>query len=306
MLKVFCPSNGKKLEVDLKRVREFFWCNYEKPSFLVLKEISKKTKVNIGDLDKYKDSRKDSKFISRKDYDIILLRYPVYKSGKIDLETLEILFNKKFVITLYNGKIKAIDDFVKNLKAELSGVKKKDYFYFLHRVLISLAKEFLVVLDNVEVKLEKIEDDILKQKTSVKSLFLIKKNLLYLRKAIVANRNVIADLQAGSSKYLIPNMIPDVYADVTQILDTEELFRDRLTSSLDLHLSSVSNKMNDIMKSFTVIASLLLIPMLISSIYGMNVRLPLQQNPNAFYSIMLFIFLSVMATILYFKIKKWI
>ena len=306
MLKVFCPSNVKKLEVDLGKIRnKFFWCNCEYPSIFDFRKVSKKTGINIDDLRKYKNNNK-TRLLSRKDYDVILLKFPVYKSRKIYLKNIEIVFNKKFVVTLYDGKISAIDDFVKKIEVELTGVKKKDYFYFLHRVLVALSKEFLTVLDKVEIRLERVENNILKPKTNVKSLFFVKKNLLEIRKAIVSNRNIISDLQAGSSKYLIADMIPDVYADVTQILDTEELFRDRLTSSLDLHLSSISNKMNDIMKSFTVIASLLLIPMLVSGIYGMNVALPMQNNPNAFYTIMLFILLSVIATILFFKLKKWI
>lgn len=306
MLKVFCPSNGKKLEVDLGKVRKkFFWCNCEYPSIFDFRKISKKTGISLDDLRRYKSNNK-TKLLSHKDYDIILFKFPVYKSKKILLKNVEIVFNKKFVVTLYDDKIGAIDNFIKKIEVELVGVKKRDYFYFLHRLLVALSKEFLNVLDKIEIGLEKVEDHVLKPKTNVKSLFFVKKNLLLIRKAIVLNRNIISDLQSGSSKYLIPNMIPDVYADVIQILDTEELFRDRLTSSLDLHLSSISNKMNDIMKSFTVIASLLLIPMLVSGIYGMNVALPMQNNPNAFYTIMLIILLSVIATILFFKVKKWI
>jgi magnesium transporter len=304
MLKVFYPSNEKKLGVDFGKVGgKFFWCNCESPSILDFRKISKKTGISIDDLKKYKNK---VKLVSRQNYDIMLLKFPIYKSQKILLRNIEIIFNKKFVVTLYDGKIDAIANFVKKIQIELVGVRRKDYFYFLHRILVALSKEFLNVLDKIEIGLEKVEDDILKPKANIKSLFFVKKNLLNIRKGIVLNRSIISDLQSGSSKYLVPNMVPDIYSDITQILDTEELFRDRLTSSLDLHLSSISNKMNDIMKSFTVIASLLLIPMLVSGIYGMNVALPMQNNPNAFYTIILIILLSIIATILFFKTKKWI
>ena len=173
-------------------------------------------------------------------------------------------------------------------------------------ILGALLKEFLFVLDRIDIKLEKVEDEVLKPRTNIKNLFFVKKNLLYVRRALVADRNIITDLHEGASKYLMPERVSDIRTDIMQILDTEELFRDRLTSTLDLHLSSISNKMNDIMKSFTVIASLLLIPMLIASIYGMNVRLPMQGHPNAFYTMMLIIILSVLTTLMYFKVKKWI
>ncbi|MCH7521483.1 MAG: hypothetical protein IIB42_07290, partial [Candidatus Marinimicrobia bacterium] len=186
---------------------------------------------------------------------------------------------------------KPLRDFSKNIKDELEGVKKKDYFYFLQRTLSALAKEFMLTLDKIEIKIDKVEDDILNHKTQIKNLSLIRKALLNVRKALVDNRNIMVDLQEGASKFLVPNRITHIYTDINQILDTEELFRDRLTSILNLYMSSLSNKMNNVMKSFTVIASLLLIPMLVSSIYGMNVRLPLQGNTNAFYTIMLFVLL---------------
>lgn len=306
MMKVFCPSNGKKIEVKLDKARGFFWCDCESSNIFELRALAKKTKVDFFDLRRGFNSKGNSRLISRKDYDMLLLKYPVYNGEKILLENINIVFNKKFVLTVYNKKIKPLRDFTKNIGDELVGVKKKDYFYFLQRIFATLVKEFMLMLDKIEVKIDKIEEGILNHKTQTKNLSLIRKDLLNVRKALVANRNIMGDLEEGASKFFVPNKITHIYADINQILDTEELFRDRLTNTLNLYMSFLSNKMNNVMKSFTVIASLLLIPMLVSSIYGMNVRLPLQSNTNAFYTIMLLVLLSVITTLLYFKSKKWI
>ena len=307
MMKVFYPSNGKKIEVNLDSISrgKFFWSNLDNPNIFELNKISKKIKVSMNDLTKYKGN-KYSRLICRKDYDILLLKFPIYDKSKVSLKNIEIVFNKKFILTIYDGKLSTLNNFIKNLKYELVGIKKVDYLYFLNRILAILNKKFLIVLDKIEFKLERVEDDVLKPKTDIKNLFFVKKSLLYTRKALVSNRNLISDLQEGASKYLVPEKMSYVYNEIEQIMSTEELFRERLTSSLDLHLSSISNKMNDVMKSFTIIASLLLIPMLISSIYGMNIKLPIQQHPNAFYTLMLFVMLSIIFTLLFFRRKNWI
>lgn len=306
MLKVFFPSNGKKKGVDFSNVgNKFFWCNCENPTLVDFKKISKKTGINIDDLKRY-SVQKEAKIIIRKDYDIFLFKYPSYESGKVVLKNLELIFNKKFVITVYDDGIDTLDEFVKNIDTELIGVKKVDYFYFLHRILVSLIKYFFIVLDKIESNLERLEDSVLKSKTNMNTVFFVRKNLLQVRKALVLNRNILVDLQQGDSKYLLFNMVSDIYNSITKILENEELLRDRLTNMLELHLSYVSNRMNDLMKSFSIIATALLIPMLVSSIYGMNIKLPIQEHPYAFYTVMLLSLLSVVSSIYYFRRKKWL
>ncbi len=305
MLKVFCPSNGKKLEVNLNKVgKKFFWCNCENPSLQDLKKISKETRIDIKDLKTY-THQKNSKITIRKNYDVMMLKYPVYKSGKITLNNLELIYSKTFVVSIYDNGIDTISDLTMNIGTELIGIKNADYFYFLHRILTALVKHFLTILDRIEFNLDKTEGDLFKPKIGIDVVFYIRKNLLQVRKALVADRNVLVDLQQGVSKYISLDIMHDVYNNIIKILEDEELLRGRLTNMLEVHLSYVSNKMNDLMKSLTVIATALLIPMLVSSIYGMNIRLPIQEHPYAFYTVMFISLLSIILALLYFKMKKW-
>ena len=91
-----------------------------------------------------------------------------------------------------------------------------------------------------------------------------------------------------------------------QVVSIAEMLRERLTGAMDMYMSSVSNKLNDIMRGFTVIASLLLLPMLISGIWGMNfAKIPFFDNPYGFFVPLLIMLFSVFLMVLWFRRKKW-
>ena len=118
---------------------------------------------------------------------------------------------------------------------------------------------------------------------------------MYLKKALKANKEVISKIKD----------FEDVHLEINQLVDTENTLSSRITSVMEMYMSFSSNKLNEIMKSFTVIASLLLIPMLISGIYGMNVLLPLGQTEGAFFIILGIMLFFMVLMLIYFKIKKW-
>jgi magnesium transporter len=304
MLKVYSPSRKKGVELSSISKKEFFWGNFKNPSRNELKLLSKKTGASMEDLTKFSSKKLDSKVILRKNYDIIVLKYPININGKILSKNFEIIYNKDFVVCLYPADMESLSYFSEHIKDELIGIKEVNFFYFLHRIFRILLKEFLLIFDKLELKLEKVEEKVLQEGKGSREVYFVRKNLLFVRKALVDDRNVFVDLNYGVSKYLLPDKIADINLETAQIMDNEELLRDRLTNILDLHFAFMSNKMNDSMKAFTVVASLLLLPMLISGIYGMNVNLPLQEHPNAFYTIILLMILAVVIALLYFKRKR--
>jgi magnesium transporter len=101
-----------------------------------------------------------------------------------------------------------------------------------------------------------------------------------------------------------------LYDDVTQLIDTEATYRDILTGTLDIYLSSVSNNLNQVMKTLTIVASFVLIPTLISGIYGMNfqfmpeIHTELGKKFGYYFALGLMAF-SVIFTYLFFRKKGW-
>ena len=98
----------------------------------------------------------------------------------------------------------------------------------------------------------------------------------------------------------------DINIELNQMIDIENTLSSRITAIMEMYMSFTSNKLNETMKSFTVIASLLLLPMLISGIYGMNVILPMQNTEGSFFIILGIMLIFMVSMLIYFKFRKWI
>jgi len=103
-----------------------------------------------------------------------------------------------------------------------------------------------------------------------------------------------------------------LYNDVTQLIDMEGTYRDILTGTLDIYLSSISNNLNQVMKTLTIVASFVLIPTLISGIYGMNFSKASPYNMpelywqyGYFFALGLMLF-SIIFTYIFFRKKGWL
>ncbi|MCW4026371.1 MAG: magnesium and cobalt transport protein CorA, partial [Candidatus Bathyarchaeota archaeon] len=139
--------------------------------------------------------------------------------------------------------------------------------------------------------------------------FRIKKTLIYFHKALTANREVVTSIEKQYLKHISKKELKEfriLYNDIVQLIDTCDTQRDVTTGVIDIYLSSVSNLTNDVVKKLTVIASFVLVPTLISGIYGMNFRI-MPEIPWAYgypFALGLMVF-SVVAMWVYFKKAKW-
>ncbi|GAF98229.1 unnamed protein product, partial [marine sediment metagenome] len=193
----------------------------------------------------------------------------------------------------------------------------KGISFFTYRLLDEVLDAYFFVLDKLEEKIDLIEDHVIEKpdKISVRNIFSVKKTLIYFHKALTANREVISSIEkeyvADIDKKNIKRFRA-LYNDVTQLIDTEGTYRDILTGTLDVYLSSVSNNLNKVMKTLTIGASFILIPTLIASIYGMNFANNSQFNmPELYWQYGYFFALGVMVlsitiTYIFFKKKGWL
>ncbi|PQP33955.1 magnesium and cobalt transport protein CorA, partial [Desulfobacteraceae bacterium SEEP-SAG9] len=103
----------------------------------------------------------------------------------------------------------------------------------------------------------------------------MKREMIYLRKNIWPMREIAGGLRKGESDFISDAagiFFADIYDHVIQIIDTIESFRDILSGMLDLYLSTISNKMNEVMKVLTIIATLFIPLTFIAGVYGMNFK----------------------------------
>ena len=294
------------------------WADCINPTEKELNDISEKARIPLAELQEALDPEKRPMVSDLDNYSLIMVRAPWAESKKILTTPVSIFIskNKNNVITI---SIKDLDP-VKKIK-RLIGTKKidineKGMSYFTYKLLDEIFNAYFSILDNLEEKIDKLEDKVVEKpdKITVRNIFSVKKALIFFHKALTANREVIAAIEkeyvANIDKKNVKRF-RSLYNDVTQLIETVGTYRDVLSGTLEIYVSSISNNLNQAIKTLTIGASFILIPTLIASIYGMNFNtsspfnMPeLEWEYGYFFSLGLMT-LSIILTYLYFRRKGW-
>jgi magnesium transporter len=182
----------------------------------------------------------------------------------------------------------------------------------LHIVVDSLVDNYLPVLDVMDYRISNIETQIMKNPNQniLNNIFTLKKEVLNLRRFIAPQRDTVNFLSKEEYPFIHPKTrvyFRDVYDNMIFINDTIDTYRDVLNSALDVYISTVSNKTNEIMKVLTMIATIVMPLTLIAGIYGMNFKhMPILEWEYGFISISVIMAILGLGMIMYFKRKEWL
>ena len=147
-------------------------------------------------------------------------------------------------------------------------------------------------------------------KSTLKQIHHLKREMIFLRKSVWPLRELINSLERSESELIQVSTVAylrDLYDHTIQVIDTVESFRDMVAGMLDLYLSSVSNKMNEVMKVLTIIATIFIPLTFIAGIYGMNFDNMPELHWKYGYTAVLIIMLVLSAVMIYyFKKKNWL
>ncbi|MBW2974831.1 magnesium/cobalt transporter CorA [Candidatus Woesearchaeota archaeon] len=317
MIKVLNYKNDKAVKGsinDIPSPTKFTWVDVFEPTRNELKEISGISKISLPDLNiTLRIDQRPRVVDIDGPFSLIIFGTASFEKEEITTTPIFVYVSKQrnCVITVRNKETKSIRKLEKSI--ETKGILfQKGSDHFVYRVLDEILNIYYEVLDDIEARIDQIEEKVLKahEIETVQQIFKIKKTLIYFAKTMSANREVITSIE---KEYLSEidkkkaKQFRTLYNDTIQLIDMSTTYRDILTGTLDTYLSSVSNNLNKIMKTLTVGASFILIPTLIASIYGMNFReMPELYWPYGYaFAIGLMVF-SIFAMWLFFKKKKWI
>jgi len=194
--------------------------------------------------------------------------------------------------------------------------KKKHVFgeaaaFLMHSIIDNIVDEYFVAIDALEDEVDALAEDIYQGDTKgIGGILIFKKRLLDMRRHISPTRDILNGLLRHDLT-LVPDSarvyFQDVYDHTLRIAEIADVNRDTLTSLLDVHLSTVSNNLNNVMKKMTVISTVLMSAALIAGIYGMNFKFmpELEWHYGYLYAWVLMIG-SGIAILLLFRWKKWL
>lgn len=191
-------------------------------------------------------------------------------------------------------------------------IRRKGTDYLLYALLDSIVDYYFVVLESIGEQLSEIETELLENpdKRSLNKIHHSRKEMLNIRRSIYPLREVVNRLEKIEEPVLSQGLgiyIRDLYDHTLRVMETIESFRDTVSGLLDLYMNSVSNRMNEIMKVLTIIATIFIPLTFIAGVYGMNFdNMPELHWENAYFGalgIMLLIFIGML---IYFRRKKWL
>ena len=320
MLKVYSFEKGlvKSSSSEDLGTTETCWTDCTKPTEEELNDISKNANIPLTDLQEVLDEEERPKVSDLEEYSLIIVRAPSEENGDISTTPIAIFVSKKKnnVITICLKETKAIGKMEELTKANKIELYEKGTGFFVYRLIDEILNEYFAILDKIEQKIDETEDDVVTKAESftVRSIFSVKKTLIFFQRALIANREVITAIE----KEYITNIdkknikrFRTLYNDVTQLVEAVGTYRDILTGILEVYLSSVSNNLNKVIKTLTIISSFVLIPTLIASIYGMNFANNGSFNMPELYWKYGYLFalglmaFSVIAVYVYFRRKAW-
>ncbi|MFX1250554.1 MAG: magnesium/cobalt transporter CorA [Promethearchaeota archaeon] len=191
-------------------------------------------------------------------------------------------------------------------------IRRKKADYLVHALIDVIVDHYFIILEKLQEKIEILEEELVTNPMpqTLQKIHSLRTNMIFVRKAIWPLREVISLLQRGGSRFIqedTQKYIRDVYDHTIQVIETVETLRDVVSAMLDIYLSSVSNKMNEVMKVLTIIATITIPLTVISGIYGMNFQFMPERDWIFGYPFALSLMgLVVIIMLVYFWRKKWL
>jgi magnesium transporter len=203
-----------------------------------------------------------------------------HREEDLDAEQISIFFGKGYVITIQERPGDVFDPVRERIRSGRQRIRGGGGDYLVYALLDSLVDQFFPILEEYGEQIEALEEKLLErpEKGDVNEIQQVKKDLLQLRRAAWPQREVVSALERHEGDLVAVDtrlFLRDCYDHAVQIMDLLETYRDLASGLMDLYLSSVSNRMNEVMKVLTVMASIFIPLTFVAGIYGMNF------NPDA-------------------------
>ncbi|WP_248930255.1 magnesium/cobalt transporter CorA [Paenibacillus hamazuiensis] len=194
-----------------------------------------------------------------------------FDDEEIFLRSLNIFLGKHYIITVTRQKINEI----RTLKPILWEEEVSAPDLFLYHLIDLVVDNYTTVADRIDVKIEKLEEDILMhtKKSHLNEIIGLRSEILWLRKVLVPQREVIATLNRKDLKLIsepLKKYFGDIYENAVKIAETFDTFRDLMGNLREAYQSSLANRANEIMRVFTALTTIFMPLTFITGIYGMN------------------------------------
>lgn len=229
---------------------------------------------------------------------------------EVRLREIDVFLGPDYIITVHFGESLSVKEIERRLATHAAHYNHPDEV--LHAVIDIVVDRYLPTLDSVGDTIDEVEDELLVHPDVklLEMIFNLKRGLLQFRRAVSAQRELLNIIVRDDMPLIRPDMriyFRDVYDHAVRGMDMVETYRDLLTGALDIYLTQMANRTNDIVKGLTILATIMLPLTLVTGYFGMNFEyMPGLKNPNGVWYTTIGLVIITVAMLAYFKAKKWL
>ncbi|MGD2110206.1 MAG: magnesium/cobalt transporter CorA [Phycisphaerae bacterium] len=236
---------------------------------------------------------------------------PVH-DGAVQTEQVSLVLGRNHLLTFQERYGDVLDPVRIRIRQGKGPIRKAGPDYLAYAILDAIIDGFYPILESFGEYLERLEEGIMDSPHPglLHKLHRVKRELLAIRRAVWPQRELVSELVRGDSEFvsaMVCTYLRDVYDHCVQIIDVVETYRELTGGLMDVYLSSIGNRQNEVMKVLTIMASIFIPLTFMAGIYGMNFEnMPELHGKWAYPILLLAMLLVALGMIIYFRRKGWL
>lgn len=243
---------------------------------------------------------------------LVLKNFYTQDREKLASDQVSLILGKNFILSFQEKESKLFESIKEKISKNKGRIRREGADYLTHAIVDNVVDNYFIVLENLEEKIEFLEDELVKSPTqsTLHDIHMFKRDLIMLGKSLWPLREAISAIERSDSPLINKTTLvyfKDIYDHTIAIIDTVEIFKDMLSGMLDIYLSTISNRLNEVMKVLTIIATIFMPLTFIAGVYGMNFKfMPELEWKWGYFGVLAVMTVVAFFMARYFKKKKWL
>ena len=310
MIRLYCSKDGELRDVDKTRLKEALWVDMVAPSPEEVEMMHAEFGVALQDVADCLDPNERARVEIEEGYDLVVLRCLLTDDkgdARIQMMPIGIIMTSRNVITVRLGATFAANELTSDMKRRPRIDSKEDLFFALIR---KVTRDMERKVRPMERRIGSIQESILaaKKPEGAHEAFALSNGLILLNTALLSNLNAVSMLPRAKQLKMTKDKLDvaeDLENDIAQLYEMTTIYREIMSNVLNAYESAIANNLSTVMKTLTTISLILILPMLIASLFSMNVGLPVSESdPKTFWFVISLSAVAVAVLWAWFRLKR--
>jgi magnesium transporter len=279
----------------------------------IIEKIGKHFNLHPLILEDIMNTEQRPKLDDFEDYVFLVMKMPYFEEkNTIKIEQISLVLGTNFIISFQEMEGDVFNPVRERIKNGRVRIRNSGTDYLIYALIDAIVDNYFVILEKIGERIGNIEEELVTEPgtETLHEIHDLKREILFFRKSVWPLREIVSNLERGELTLIKEPtrvFLRDVYDHTIQVIDTMETFRDMLSGMLDLYISSIGNKTNEVMRVLTIIATIFIPLTFIAGLYGMNFEyMPELKWRWSYPSVLLVVMVLGIFMLFYFRRKKWL